>query len=94
MDRMVIRGGVIGETGRDQLLAGEAVVVKSQRILSRRGKSRVRARVVMGASLAWVKAADVWGCALEALVLISPNEVNDIVHLVSCTTPTSVDAPK
>ena len=43
-----------------------------------------------GDSLAWVEALEAWDCALEALVLISPNKVNDIMYLVSCTTPTSV----
>ena len=49
-------------------------------------------RVVGGASLAWVKAAEAWGCALEALALVlgSPNDANDIImHLVSRITPTS-----
>ena len=43
-----------------------------------------------GASLVWVEAAEAWGCALEALVLSSPNKVNDTMHLVSRTTPTYV----
>ena len=43
-----------------------------------------------GASLVWVEAMEAWGCAQEALVLRSPNKVNDILHIVSHSTPTSV----
>ena len=37
--------------------------------------------------MARVDAAETWGYAIEALVLSSPNEVNDIMHLMSCTIP-------
>ena len=56
LDRMVVEGDVTGEPRRDQLFAGEAVAVKSWGILSKRGRSRVRVRV-LGGSLTWVEVA-------------------------------------
>ena len=45
---MVAKWDAIEEPGRDQLFAGEAVAVKSRRILSRRGRIGVRVRAARG----------------------------------------------
>ena len=66
MDSVMMEEGVsnIGEPVRDTLLRGEAVAVKSSVVLSRRGRSGVRVRIVGSASIGWVEAAEAWGCAV------------------------------
>ena len=75
---------------QDQVLAGEAVAVKSRLILGRRGRSGVRVRVVGSDSLAWLEIAESWGCLVEAVVTSSPRELNEVIHLVSNTRTTTV----
>ena len=63
LDSVKIEEGVsnIGEPVRDTLFMGEAVAVKSSVVLSRRGRSGVRVRIVGSASVGWVEAAEAWG---------------------------------
>jgi len=77
LDSVKIEKGVsnIGEPVRDTLFMGEAVAVKSSVVLSRRGRSGVRVRIVGSASVGWVEAAEAWGCAVEAVVVERGNYV-------------------
>ena len=90
MDKMAPEGDVSEEPVQDQLLEGEDVAVKSHKILCRRGRSGVRVRVVGGSSLAWVEAAEDWGCAIEAVVVNSSCEISEVIPLVSKAVPTTV----
>ena len=90
MGKQLLGGGVNGEPVRDQILLGEDVAVRSRQVLSRRGRSGVRVRVVGGASLAWVEAAEAWGCGVEAVVVGSSRELSEVIHLVSLSTTTTV----
>ena len=90
MGKQLLGGGVNGEPVRDQILLGEDVAVRLRQVLSRRGRSGVRVRVVGGALLAWVEAAEAWGCAVEAVVVGSSRELSEVIHLVSLSTTTTV----
>jgi len=87
---MAPEGDVNGEPVRDQLLEGKDVAVRSQKILCRQGRSGVCVRVVGGSSLAWVEAAEDWGCAIEAVVVSSSREISEVIPLVSKAIPTTV----
>ncbi|KAL7527269.1 hypothetical protein ACHAXR_004033, partial [Thalassiosira sp. AJA248-18] len=76
----------------DQLLFGEAVALKSSRVLDRRGRSLVRVRIVGRSSLGWVEAAEAWGCNVEAVVVTPLREMNNVIHLVSRFSTTAVSA--
>ena len=90
MDKLGPMGDVFGKPLRDQLLLGEDVALKSRKVLCRRGRSGVRVRVVGGASLAWLEAAEAWGCHVEAVVVSDSREIIQVIHLVSLVTTTTV----
>ena len=89
MDKMVMAGMFFGNMGRINCLLGKLWRSSHEGSYQEEvGLECVLGR--QGASLVWVEAAEAWGCALEALVLSSPNKGNDIMHLMSRTTPASV----
>ena len=90
LDEMFWEGDDSRDPVQDQVLAGEAVAVKSRLVLGRRGRSGVRVRVVGSSSLAWLEIAESWGCLVEAVVTSSPRELNEVIHLVSKTRTTTV----
>ena len=90
MDELLSEANANGDPVRDHLLFGEAVALKSSRVLNRRGRSLVRVRIVGRSSLGWVEAAEAWGCNVEAVVVKPLREMSKIIHLVSRFTITSV----
>jgi len=50
----------------------------------------VRVRVVEGALLVWVEAAEAWGCGVKAVVVVHSRELSEVIHLVSLSSTTTV----
>ena len=90
MEPVSVQGDESGEPVPDQLLFGEAVALKSSMVLSRRGRSLVRVRIVGRLSLGWLEAAEAWGCNMEAVVVSPLCKLNKVINLVSRSTATSV----
>ena len=44
------------------------MAVRNRRVLNRKGRLAVRVRIVGGASLGWLEAAELWGACVEAIV--------------------------
>ena len=62
------RGGMGVLPGEGSLAPGELVSHRSGGVLSRRGRTEVRVRVVGSSSLGWLEVADSWGARVEAVV--------------------------
>ena len=83
---------VNGDWGPPNLsvLKGKRQAIASQTGIGRRSRSKVRVRVVGWTSMGWVEAFEVWGVALEAVVVKIPDKLKDIRPLlttVPITTP-------
>ena len=59
-------------------LKGESQAISAQLTVGRRPRSKVRVRVVGCTSMGWVKAAEAWGAAVEAVVVHTPDIHKDI----------------
>ena len=81
-----MEGGEIKGPVRDQLFTGEAVAIASRLVLSRRARSRVRIRVVGESSVGWAEADESWGAALEAVVVGSSREFNEVIQILTTAT--------
>ena len=77
-------------TGADSsLLPGEKVALRTRRVLSRKGRSVVRVRVVGDASLGWLDSMELWGACVELFVCHGGN----VKHLVERLYPDVYIAP-
>ena len=81
-----MEGGEIKGPVWDQLFTGEAVAIASRLVLSRRARSRVRVRVVGESLVGWAEAAESWGAALEAVVVGSNCEFNEVIWILTTAT--------
>ena len=75
---------------QDQLFTGEAVTIASRLVLSRRARSQVRVRGVGESSVGWAEAAESWGAALEAVVVGSNRQFNEVIRILTTATPITI----
>ena len=62
------------------IFRGELLAITAQMAVGRRPQSKVRIRVVGSLSMGWVEAAEAWGAELEAVVVDTPDSINDITQ--------------
>ena len=79
----------LGTDAGSSLLPGEKVAVRTRRVLSRKGRSVVRVRVVGDASLGWLDSMELWGACVELFVCHGGN----VKHLAERLYPDVYIAP-
>ena len=80
---------ILGPVTETPLLPGEKVAVRTRRVLSRKGRCVVRARVFGEASLGWLDALRLWGASVEVFV----TKGGSVKHLVDKLYPDVFTTP-